>query len=95
MTDKVKGLFEVRSNPIADPDVVKLRYGWADQAINGWYVVIDNGSRVDAPWEWGYGLSWHHPDPNCQIPCNGTFDQMLTPMDETAREIVKRVKAQP
>jgi hypothetical protein len=90
----LKGLFEVRTHPIANPDRVQLRYGRADQALGGWYVVIDNGSRIDAPTVWGYGLSWYHPDPNFQYQLHGTFDQKLTPMDDAARAIVKRVKEQ-
>ena len=91
--DLGSGIFEVRTHPVTDPDYVKLRRGRADHAINGWYVVIDNGGGVDGPWQWGYGASWLHPDPDVQLPCNGTFDQVLTPVDDAARAIVAFVKS--
>ena len=87
----VLGVFEVRKHPITDPDHVRLRHGRADCAFAVWYVVFDNGGGVDDEWQWGYGLSWYHPDPNVQTYCPGTFDQVLTPVDDVAREIVRFV----
>jgi hypothetical protein len=93
-TKAMKGIFEVRPRPITNPTDVRRRYGRADHGINGWYVVIDNGGGVDGDWQWGYGLTWLHPDPAVQPPVHSTFDQMLTPMDDAARSIVKFVKEQ-
>jgi hypothetical protein len=53
----------------------------------GWYVVIDNGGGIDAPWQWGLGLSWVHP--NADI--HGTFKQILTPIDDEAKRIMGEV----
>lgn len=87
-----RGIFEFRSHPVTDPEHVRLCYGWADHGINGWYVVIDNGGSVDADHQWGYGLTWRHPDVEIQPTIHGTFDQMLVPIDDPARAIVKFVK---
>jgi hypothetical protein len=94
-TKALKGIFEVRPRPITDPTDVRRRYGRADHGLNGWYVVIDNGGGVDEDWQWGYGLTWRHPDPNVQSSVvHGAFDQALTPMDDSARAIVQFVKEQ-
>lgn len=90
--ERLEGTFEFRSHPLADPTHVRRRRGWADRSINGWYVVIDNGGGVDGGWQWGYGLTWLHPDPDVQLPVHGTFDQTLVPVDDAARTIVQFVK---
>lgn len=90
----LKGIFEVRPHPATDPADVRRRYGWADRGINGWYVVINNGGGVDGDWQWGYGLTWLHPDADVQPAMHGTFDQRLVPVDDAARTIVQFVKEQ-
>jgi hypothetical protein len=92
--ERLVGIFEFRSHPISDPAHVRRRRCWADRGINGWYVVIDNGGGVDDAWQWGYGLTWLHPDPDVQPPVHGTFDQMLVSIDDAARTIVQFVKEQ-
>lgn len=87
------GVFEVRLWPNKHPDQVRRLFGWADQAvIGGWHVVLDMGGGVDKEWSWGHGLMWLHPDPEFQIPIHGTFDQILTPVDDAARAIIATVK---
>ena len=87
-TQKPRGAFEVRWWPNKHPDEVRRLYGHASEGVCGWYVVIDNGGGIEAPWSWGLGLSWVHPNSDL----HGTFEQVLTPLDDEARRIMHAVQ---
>lgn len=90
MDTTIRGIFEVRSYPNTEPEHMRRRFGHADVTFHDrWYIVIDNGGGVDDPWQWGYGVSWYHPDDTL----HGTFDQKLVPVDDAAREIFAFVKS--
>ncbi len=85
-----RGVFEVRTHPVTDPNHMRRCYGSADYALCEWYVSIEQAPH-EHQGTLGAGL-WH-PDPYVQTYCHGTFDQVLTPVDDDARRIVAFVKS--
>ena len=84
-SERQRGTFEVRWHPLSNPDNFRTAACRVDTGLGGWYIVVpDPNSPIDG--------SWCSPDPVYSPVIHGTFDQILTPVDDTARTMRALVK---